>query len=545
MPGPWEKYQQARPQDGPWKNYAKPDFSNVRGNVGPTAQPRPSLFRADSDFRKRAGVGVGDMLMATAKDMFGGDAAGYLAGQSKGARVVKDAEGNPLVRLPDGTQYRLNDRGLDSQDVGNVAGNVAAFFLPASWAGRAAQARNMGLAGRMGMQAGAAGATDAGIQAATNGGQVDLGRSAAVAAGGAGGELAGAGLREVGRRASAAANPVVQQAITSARNAGIPLHVSQLTNSKPIKTMASVVGYLPFSGVGKANAKQQGALHRALSRTMGGDSDVLSDDVMKAARNRLNTEFGDIYRGKHLAVPDAPLRQMAAIVNDAADSLTDDEAAVVAKQFDKIIRKADSGTITGEQYQSLRTSLSNAVDGSNKGRYIKQLRNVLDDVASAGLGAKDAARRVKASGQWANMRSLEDALKGSPDGLLKGQVSPGQLKAAVRNGSTSELRELARVGQLLKDPIPDSGTAGRQLMLGLLGGSTAFGGVPALAGLAKLGLAGATAGRAFNSPQAANLLLGTRAATPAVTRQIARAAPASGALVMSEQERRKRYYDGE
>lgn len=536
---------------------SKPTENDKAQGVGPTIQTRPSLFRADSDFRKRAGLGVGDMFMAAAKDMFGGDPAQYLADQynkehglsaqiNGGAKVVRDAGGNAMVRLPNGTQYRTNNKGIDSQDVANVAGNVAAFFLPASWAGRAAQARNLGLLGRMGMQAGAAGATDMGLQAATNGGQVDMRRAALTAAGGAGGELAGAGLRQVGRLASAEnANPVVQQAITFARNAGIPLHVSQITNSKPIKTMASVVGYLPLSGTGKASARQQDALHRALSRTMGEDSSVLSDDVMKAARERLSREYGDIYKGKHIAVSDDAARRMAGIVNEASGNLTDDEAAVVAKQFDKIIRKSDGVSLTGEQYQSLRTSLSDAIDGSNKGRYIKQLRNVLDEMAGLGMNPRDAARLNTARGQWANMRSLEDALKNAPEGLLKGHVSPGQLKAAVRNGSTAELRDLARVGQLLKDPIPDSGTAGRQLMLGLLGGAGAFGGLPAFGGLAKLGLAGATAGRAFNSPAAANLLLGGQRLAPPVTNALARTAPASGALVMSEQQRRdKRYYDG-
>ncbi len=554
MPGPWEKYQQAQPQDGPWKNYAKPDSSNVRGSVGPTVQTRPSLFRADSDFRTRAGLGVGDMLVAAAKDMFGGDPAQYLADQynkehglsaqiNGGAKVVRDAGGNAMVRLPNGTQYRTNDKGIGSQDVANVAGNVAAFFLPASWAGRAAQARNFGLLGRMGMQAGAAGATDMGLQAATNGGKVDMGRAGMVAAGGAGGELVGAGLREVGRSANAAMNPVRQQAIGAAQQAGIPLHISQLTNSKPLKTLASVVGYLPFSGAGKANTRQQEGFIRALSRSFGEDAPVLSDDVMKSARSRLNQEYTDLYKGKHIAISDAPIRRWASIVNEAAENLTDDEAQVVSKQFDKIIRKAENGSITGEQYQSLRTSLSEAIDGSNKGRYIKKMRGVLDEIAGIGLGPSDSARRATAANQWANMRTTEKALQ--QVGGAMGDVRPAALWPLIRNGSTPEMRELARIGQLLKDPIPDSGTQGRQMMAALLGGGAATGGVAGLAGVAKLGAAGATVGRALNSPAAANLLLGGQRLAPPVTNALARTTPASGALVMSEQERRKRYYHGE
>lgn len=533
---------------------SKPTENDKAQGVGPTIQTRPSLFRADSDFRKRAGLGVGDMFMAAAKDMFGGDPAQYLADQynkehglsaqiNGGAKVVRDAGGNAMVRLPNGTQYLTNDKGIGSQDVANVAGNVAAFFLPASWAGRAAQARNLGLLGRMGMQAGAAGATDVGLQAATNGGQVDMGRAGMVAAGGAGGELVGAGLREVGRRSSAAMNPVRQQAIGAAQQAGIPLHISQLTNSKPLKTLASVVGYLPFSGAGKANTRQQEGFIRALSRSFGEDAPALSDDVMKSARSRLNQEYTEVYKGKHIAISDAPIRRWASIVNEAADNLTDDEAQVVSKQFDKIIRKAEDGSITGEQYQALRTSLSDAIDGSNKGRYIKKMRGVLDEIAGIGLGPRDSARRATAANQWANMRTTEKALQ--QVGGAMGDVRPAALWPLIRNGSTPEMRELARIGQLLKDPIPDSGTQGRQMMAALLGGGAATGGVAGLAGVAKLGAAGATVGRALNSPAAANLLLGGQRLAPPVTNALARTTPASGALVMSEQERRKRYYHGE
>lgn len=143
---------------------SQPDFSDVvaktthsaRGYAAPQRReddsPRDSLFRADSDFRERAGVGVGDMLWASAKDMFGSreGSAEYLAKQA-GGRVVQDEDGSPLVVLRDGSRYRLNDAGLDNADVANLAGNVAASLLPASWAARLGQARNLGVVGRAGL----------------------------------------------------------------------------------------------------------------------------------------------------------------------------------------------------------------------------------------------------------------------------------------------------------------------------------------------------------------------------------------------------------
>lgn len=191
---------------------AAPDFSNVRSgaDTAPTPAPkevRPSLFRLDSDFRERAGVGIPTMMVAAAKDMFGSreGAAQYLAEKANegrglssliagGAQAAKDEAGEPLLRLADGTAYRLNDPGLDSTDIGNVAGNVAALWSPASWAARLGKVRNLGLGARTALQGAVAGTSDAALQAGANGGSVDPGRTALAVAGGAGGEALGTAI---------------------------------------------------------------------------------------------------------------------------------------------------------------------------------------------------------------------------------------------------------------------------------------------------------------------------------------------------------------
>lgn len=191
---------------------AKPDFSNVQSGASsvpaqPPAAPNPSLFGMGSDFRKRAGVSVPAMFVAAAKDMFGSrqGAAEYLAEKANegrglsslitgGAQVVQDERGEPMVRLPDGSEYRLNDPGLDSSDVANLAGNVAAFLTPAGWASRTAQARNLGLGARTALQGATAGATDVGLQASFDRGRVDPVRAGAAVAGGGGGEVLGTAI---------------------------------------------------------------------------------------------------------------------------------------------------------------------------------------------------------------------------------------------------------------------------------------------------------------------------------------------------------------
>lgn len=222
-----QAYAQMRGTPGPSKPRA--DFSNIESSAtsadhGPV---RPSLFRADSDFRDRAGVGIPTMISAAARDMFSTreGAAQYLAEQV-GGRVGQDRDGSPTVQLPDGSSYRLNDEGADLTDVANVAGNIGAFAMPAAWASRVGQARNLGLGARTGLQALTAGASDAALQAGVTGGDVDAGRTAMAAAGGAGGELAGtaigAGVNRLGTIARQASGQNTRQAGAMLAEAGVP-----------------------------------------------------------------------------------------------------------------------------------------------------------------------------------------------------------------------------------------------------------------------------------------------------------------------------------
>lgn len=241
MAGPWEKYQQPpaeQVQVGPWAKYAGTQFDESYGAapaqgdgdlqagestgleipiVGGTPMGEgqirsplaaqvgdgaPSAFNMDRATAERFGLaGAGTGITAAAKDMFGSEkgVAEYLAQQS-GGRVVRAPEGGYGLILPDGSQFRVNEPGMDSADVANVAGNIAAAFLPASWAGRVAQARNIGTIGRVGLQGAAAGAQDAGMHAAVSNGKVDVGRAAISAAGGGLGELAGTGLSAAGNK---------------------------------------------------------------------------------------------------------------------------------------------------------------------------------------------------------------------------------------------------------------------------------------------------------------------------------------------------------
>lgn len=167
----------------------------------PKPAPRPSLFRMDSDFTKRAGLSQFDLAVPALKDMFGSrQGAAEALAKKTGGRVEVDERGEPVLQLPSGERYRLNDEGFDSTDVANFAGNALAFLTPAGWAARLSQARNVGLLGRSALQAGTAAGTDAALQATFDNGRINPVRTAMAAAGGGAGEVAGTGLGLLMRR---------------------------------------------------------------------------------------------------------------------------------------------------------------------------------------------------------------------------------------------------------------------------------------------------------------------------------------------------------
>lgn len=404
--------------------------------------------------------------------------------------------------------------------LGKVAGDVALLAAPG---GAVSKIPSVGgrIAGNAALGAGY-GALDPVVG--------DESRLENAAIGGAAGGIGGAAQSALGAlagRARAAVDPIRQRAIEVAREQGIPLHISQLSQSIPLKAMASVAKYMPFSGAGEAASRQQGAFNRAVGRTFGAETPQFTDEVMTGARRNLSSQFEDIYNRNDVPVGRDALERLAAINNAASRRLTQDDARIVANQLDDIVGELnDAGILTGQKYQALRTQIMKAEGPDKVGQAVSLLRKELDDIAAGAVGPDDAAALRKLRGQWSNFRTTENVLKQVAG--AGGDVRPAALWPAIRNGSTKEMRELARTGQvLLKDPIPDSGTSGRLLAGGLLGGGGLVGGTESILPLAGLLAGGATAGRVLNS----GLLAGAVANPGQGALALSRAAPAGAILV--------------
>jgi hypothetical protein len=387
--------------------------------------------------------------------------------------------------------------------VGNIAGQAAQMAVPVGEAGKV-----LSVAGKAAPYVGAA--LRAGTFAATQGvgtGESRLGNAAESAAFGAGGQAISNVASRAGKGMADKIAPEVMDLYKKAQAAGIPVHFSQLSDSKFVKTLASTLGYLPFTGAGAAQKAQQEAFNRAASRGFGHEAPVLTDDVISTAKKRLGAGYDQIFKRNNVDLDKQAVSDLFKLHQSVGNDLEASQAAVARKQIEKILDNAGQmGSMPGKVYQNLRGQLRQDFGKESAlGRKVMEARKILDDAASRSLQPGDAVMLKVLNGQYANLGTVRDALK-QVEGA-KGNVKPAALWNLVKKGSTKEMRELAKVGQvLLKDPIPDSGTAGRLLATG--GGMTAgaLGGVAAAGPLLKLLLAGATVGRAANSKAAAKYL---------------------------------------
>lgn len=307
--------------------------------------------------------------------------------------------------------------------------------------------------------------------------------------------VAGKGLAIVagrlGKGLSDKIDPAKLALIERARELGIPVNASQVMDSRFMKMIASVVNQMPFSGAGKAAQAQRRGFNRAVADTIGEKADLLSPEVMRQARDRIGSQFDALAERSPVKIDDRFLNELATIADEAKRLSPDDSGRAVAGVIDDLLSKAKDSVIPGEVYKTFSTKLREL--GASKDRfggYVSKVRDSLETALGRSLKGADKEAWTKVRRQYSNLKTVEKlAAKGD------GNVAPAQLSGKMNSGRRTTayggqgtLGDLARIGSgVLRDPIPDSGTAGRMLGMGALSGGALFGGdMGTMAGLAAM-----------------------------------------------------------
>ena len=301
-----------------------------------------------------------------------------------------------------------------------------------------------------------------------------------------------------------AISPERQQAIAALSSEGVPLTAGQQTGSKGLQYLESELG-----GRTAANmVENQGAAFTNAAMQRAGGSGLATPENLATNADRL----GDAYQAisaRNTLQADKPLADgIVGTLKEYNRVLPSEQQQILGNITADVIDRIQQGkgTMTGADYQTIRSGLTKRAHNARNSNpelaeAFRGIRNSLDDAMTRSVSPQDAAEWAMLRKQYGNSKVLEKAASASSASL--GNITPAQLASSARTGrqghfarGTGDFDELARAGQAVMSPLPNSGTAGRMraqnLGAGVLaGGGALAGGLPGMiAGLVAPQLAG-------------------------------------------------------
>lgn len=297
-----------------------------------------------------------------------------------------------------------------------------------------------------------------------------------------------AGLGSVARRAASPflTSPERTQAAEALAREGVQTTAGQRTGSNSLRYAESELGGQAAQDFMDRQGEQFTA---AALRRAGVTANRASPDVMDDAFRTIGQQFDDL-ASRNVVMPDADLaRDLGATFREYQAMVPESHRAPVVMDTIKDIGAAmRGGPLDGAAYQALRSRLDTAARSSARDPQLQSalygIRNALDDgmersIAAANPGDMGAFREARR--QYRNMLVLEKAGTAAGENAAQGLISPSSLRNATvstqgrRNYARGkgDFADLARAGEAVLKPMPNSGTAGRlnaqNLGLGLAG----------------------------------------------------------------------------
>lgn len=264
----------------------------------------------------------------------------------------------------------------------------------------------------------------------------------------------------------------------------IPLDAAQKTGNKALQTVDAALENMPVTSGAAAIRKggQRDALTREVMKTLGESTDEATTATWGAAKQRIGSDFERIFGKVHVNLDDTGVQQkLAGAVQNAVDTLPEDQAKVVVKRVSQLLDKIDdNGAVAGKAYQAWRSQVQNQASNVSDrflGSSLRDVYRAVDEAAykAAADAGEDTALKT-ARGQYKNLKTIEPLVGKSEDGRIPGKL----LREAVRaknpdfaSGGGGDLAELSKIARaFISDQVPNSGTAQRQLAQSLVTGGT-------------------------------------------------------------------------
>lgn len=302
------------------------------------------------------------------------------------------------------------------------------------------------------------------------------------------------------------------------RREGVRPTAGQLTGNRNLKAMESELG----GGTTAALLDDQAAAFTDAAMRRAGGQGLATPENMTAINDRLSTGFRDISARNTLQSDPQIGQGIGQTLNRYERVLPTEQREIVRNLADDIIQRFNTGggRMSGTDYQTIRSRLTKTAHKARNSDTefadaIRGLRNTLDDGMSRSVTPEDAAEWARLREEYGNMKVLEKAATGAGENAALGSISPAKLRQAAVSGRSGQYAraegdfdELARAGESLLKPLPDSGTPVRlnaRTLGGIMGaggaGTGAIMGGPGGAALGAIAgvLAPAIAGRGLMS----------------------------------------------
>lgn len=348
--------------------------------------------------------------------------------------------------------------------------------------------------------------------------------------------------------------------VQTAEQEGIRIPAGQATGNRFLQNVESQLEQLPLTGDRQRALRetQETAFTRAVWRRAGENADDVLPTTITRARDRIGQQIGTISNRNTLRFTpqlDAELTQIEDSLRFIPAEAAGPVRARIAQLRGMVIQPAPPPgsvvppggapmpTIPGASYRMMDSQLGRSIRSTDNGDLraaLGDLRERLRLAMDASISPRDAADWARARREYANLMVIANAAGRAGAGAAEGRLSPLALRQAVDQSTgggyafgRGDLNQLARIGQSVMRPSPDSGTAGRNVANGILTGSLAATG--GASGAAVAGPVGAAAGAAgslltplliqalMNNPAGQAYLRNQLVQNPVLTRSLAAA----------------------
>lgn len=272
--------------------------------------------------------------------------------------------------------------------------------------------------------------------------------------------------------------------VNTLKKEGVTLTTGQQTGANWVKATERTMSEVPIGGKPLQNAfeGQQRQYQKALLRHAGLDdgSDLITMKTLDNAGEALGKSYRKALKGKTVSIGDDKfLNDLAKVEARNMDGLDFQEVKSVKQIITGVLDKAaeiegKAGVgLTGKQYQRLRSHIGRLERSSRDG--FKQ--NLYGDIKkSLDASFKRSAGKAKfdIDKQYAHYKQLRNIYeRNGGSALSEGFMSPVAIaREAAKNPGSKQWKELTRAASaVLPDRLGNSGTAQRNMMLGMLSGA--------------------------------------------------------------------------